>query len=191
VIAAGGAAAYRVSTLRRAMAETASGPRRIEPADPIEVSAVGAPPVPTARPLDSRRGPPIEANDPPVVTPAEGPAPTWPAPSQSPMAEPSVPVRPEPAAAVSIEDVPVVVYTTSWCPVCRRAKAWMASQGIAYEDRDIESSRENAVLIRTLNPRGSIPTFDIDGDVMIGFSESNLVAMMRRAARRRAAREFP
>jgi glutaredoxin len=180
VLVAAAAAVYRVSSLRRAMADSAAGPRGTAATNPIEVSTVDAPPAPTVTPID-----------PPVVNAAEDPAPTWPAPTPSPTAEPPVKLRPESAATVSIADVPVVVYTTSWCPVCRRAKAWMASRGIAYEDRDIESSRENAVLVRTLNPRGSIPTFDIDGDVMIGFSESNLVAMMQRAARRRAAREFP
>ena len=84
--------------------------------------------------------------------------------------------------------VPVVVYTTSWCPVCRRAKAWLRSNGIAYEERDIEASSEYARKIRLLNPRASIPTFDVDGDVAIGFSEGQLTAMLERAAQRRSAR---
>jgi glutaredoxin len=114
------------------------------------------------------------------------------APIASATAEPEplpVQVSPPPAQP-SIEGVRVVVYTASWCPVCRRAKKWMAAHGIQYEDHDIEGSSEDARAMRELNPRGSIPTFDIEGDVMVGFSESDLLAAMQRTARRRAAGSF-
>jgi glutaredoxin len=102
---------------------------------------------------------------------------------------PPEPLRTEaPTPRASIAGVPVVVYTTSWCPVCRRAKAWLRSNGIAYEERDIEGSSEYARKIRLLNPRASIPTFDVDGDVAIGFSEGQLTSMLERAAQRRSER---
>jgi glutaredoxin len=108
-----------------------------------------------------------------------------PALSATPEPEPP-PVQVAPPAQPSIEGVRVVVYTASWCPVCRRAKQWMAVHGIRYEDHDIEASRDDARAMRELNPRGSIPTFDIEGDVMVGFREGDLLAAMQRAARRRA-----
>jgi len=98
------------------------------------------------------------------------------------------PPAPEPAPEVSLGDVSVVVYTTGWCSVCKRAKAWMSGQGIAYDERNIEDSTEYARAMRAINPRGSVPTFDVEGDVMVGFSEQGLVAAMTRAARRQAAR---
>jgi glutaredoxin len=85
------------------------------------------------------------------------------------------------------QGVRIVVYTTGWCPHCKRAKAWMAENGIPYEERNIESSSRNAEENRKLNPRGSIPTFDVDGEVLIGFSEADLVAMIERAAQRQGA----
>jgi glutaredoxin len=109
------------------------------------------------------------------------PSPT--APPLGPEAQP-----PAPAATVSLRDVHVVVYTTGWCSVCKRAKAWMNSQGIPYEERNIEQSSEDARKMRAINPRGSIPTFDVEGDVMVGFSEQQLAGMMQSAARRQAAR---
>ena len=93
-----------------------------------------------------------------------------------------------PAAPASPSSVHVVVYTTAWCPVCKRAKAWMVSHGVAYEERDIETSSDNARKVHAINPRGSIPTFDIEGDVMVGFSEEMFGATMQRAAQRQAAR---
>jgi glutaredoxin len=112
------------------------------------------------------------------------------APPQGPETEALPPPRPSPAASVSLESVRIVMYTTSWCPVCTRAKAWMAGHGIPYEEHDIEASSDDARMNRAINPRGSIPTFDIEGDVMVGFSEGQLVATMQRAAQRRALRPY-
>jgi glutaredoxin len=92
------------------------------------------------------------------------------------------------AERVSIRDVAVIVYTTSWCPVCRQAKGWLNSNGVAYEERNIETSTEYARKMKALNPRGSIPTIDIDGDILVGFAESTLSSTLERAAQRRSAR---
>jgi len=95
---------------------------------------------------------------------------------------------PEPPAPGLPGDVSVVIYTTGWCSVCKRAKAWMSDQGIPYEERDVERSASYASAMRAINPRGSVPTFDVDGEVMVGFSEQSLAATMKRAARRGVSR---
>lgn len=61
----------------------------------------------------------------------------------------------------------------------------MRTAGIRYVERDVEGSATNRARHRRLNPRGSIPTFDIDGDVMIGFSPEGLERRIERAARGR------
>jgi glutaredoxin len=98
-----------------------------------------------------------------------------------------------PAAGVGAAAEPptaagVVVYTTAWCPVCKRAKAWMQARGIPYEERDVERSREHGRAMHAINPRGSVPTFDVDGEVLVGFSETNVLAAMDRAAQRSESR---
>lgn len=77
----------------------------------------------------------------------------------------------------------VVIYTTSWCGYCRQAKAWMSANGVPYDERDIETSSEDARAMRRLNPRGSVPTFDIGGNTMVGFSEAAFIASVQRASR--------
>ncbi|HXN32277.1 MAG TPA: glutaredoxin family protein [Polyangiaceae bacterium] len=94
----------------------------------------------------------------------------------------------EPAPRPERGAVNIVVYTTRWCSVCRRAKKWMSEQGIAYEERDVETSPENARRMRSINPRGSVPTFDLDGQVLVGFSQPDLESAMRHAADRSSAR---
>jgi hypothetical protein len=43
--------------------------------------------------------------------------------------------------------------------------------------------------LRRLNPRGSVPAFDIDGAVLVAFSPGAVKAAVRRAAEARVARE--
>ena len=35
----------------------------------------------------------------------------------------------------------IVIYTTPTCPDCRALKGWLASLGIAYEERDLTNSK--------------------------------------------------
>jgi glutaredoxin 3 len=95
---------------------------------------------------------------------------------------------PERPAPLSLDDVNVVVYTTSWCPACKQAKSWMNAHGMAYDERDVEASVAYSRELHSLNPRGSIPTFDVEGQVLVGFSDPALVRAMEQAARWRAER---
>jgi glutaredoxin len=115
------------------------------------------------------------------------------APSPSPSAHPAGSAQPAEETAPDLADATstaphhgaahVVVYSTSWCPACRKAKAWLKANGVPYEDRDIEASRTYAMQMRALNPRMSIPTIDVEGDVSVGFSAEWLeVALERHGA---------
>ena len=50
----------------------------------------------------------------------------------------STPVT-QPPVARPPQNPKVVLYVASWCPYCRRAKAWLAQRQIPYEEIDIES----------------------------------------------------
>ncbi|MGA2450781.1 MAG: glutaredoxin domain-containing protein [Polyangiaceae bacterium] len=103
----------------------------------------------------------------------------------APPAQPSAEATSGERSAADSANVHVVVYTTAWCPVCKRAKAWMRAQGIAFEERDVEASATHAHEMRTLNPRGGVPTFDVEGDVLVGFDPSQVMSSIRRAASQR------
>ncbi|MCZ7679321.1 MAG: glutaredoxin family protein [Sandaracinaceae bacterium] len=80
--------------------------------------------------------------------------------------------------------VRITMYSTSWCGYCRRARAYMDAEGIAYVEHDVEADARAAQRLRSLNPRGSVPTFEIDGETRIGFSPRNLEIAIDEAARR-------
>src|SRR5262249_28157438 len=90
------------------------------------------------------------------------------------------------ALAHARNNITVVMYSTAWCPACKAARQYMTSKGIAYVDNDVDASESARATLKRLNPRGSIPTIDVDGDVMVGFGEEHFERMLDRAARKRA-----
>jgi glutaredoxin 3 len=80
----------------------------------------------------------------------------------------------------------VQMYSTSWCPACKAAREYMTSNEIPYVDNDVDESESARAILKRLNPRGSIPTIDVDGEVMIGFSAQRIDSMLERAAHKRA-----
>jgi glutaredoxin len=92
-----------------------------------------------------------------------------------------------PAPSTIQQGVEVVMYSTSWCGYCRAARAWLKSQGITYVDHDVE--REPAAQQRhaQLNPRGGVPVFEVDGQVVHGFDAITLERAIKRAAEKRAS----
>ncbi|MGH9488489.1 MAG: glutaredoxin family protein [Terriglobales bacterium] len=56
------------------------------------------------------------------------------------------------------------IYTTTWCPDCRRAKRFLAGQGIAFEEINIEQIEGAAEWVAQQNQgKYKVPTFDLDG----------------------------
>jgi glutaredoxin len=66
----------------------------------------------------------------------------------------------------------VVLYTTSWCPYCRKARDYLRSRGIDFVEYDIEKDREAAIRKRQLDNRGGVPFAIINGRSISGFSVS-------------------
>src|SRR5258708_28468456 len=53
----------------------------------------------------------------------------------------------------------IVMYTTTWCGDCRRAKRVFAALGMPYREVDIEDDQRAAELVRRLNGgMQSVPT---------------------------------
>jgi glutaredoxin len=84
--------------------------------------------------------------------------------------------------------VAIRVYSTQSCPHCTKAKAWLSANRYAYTELDVEASPENKAAHRALNPRGGVPTIDVEGDVLVGFRAASLESAIRRAAERRVDR---
>jgi glutaredoxin len=67
----------------------------------------------------------------------------------------------------------VELYTTSWCPWCKKAKAFFRSRGIAFVEYDIEKDKEAASRKAQLDRQQGVPFAVING---IGVSGYNIKA---------------
>jgi glutaredoxin len=78
---------------------------------------------------------------------------------------------PAPVTPTMEPDAEVVMYCTSWCPGCRRARAWFAENNIAFVEVDITRDRMAAARVREWNHGNeTTPTFKIRGQVFAEFS---------------------
>ena len=64
----------------------------------------------------------------------------------------------------------VEIYTTSWCPYCKQAIAFLRSNRINFRQYDVEKDRKAAVRMRELGGTGGVPFAIINGKKIGGFS---------------------
>jgi glutaredoxin len=83
-------------------------------------------------------------------------------------------------------NVTITMYSTTWCGVCSKARAYMLSKNIPFTELDVESDAAAHARAKELNPRGSVPTIAIDDELLIGFGAEALETRIDRAARKRA-----
>ncbi len=69
----------------------------------------------------------------------------------------------------------VIMYTTSWCPDCRVAKRYLESRGVPYTEVNIERTPGAAERVeRWSGGYRTVPTFDIDGRIVVDFNRREL-----------------
>ena len=64
----------------------------------------------------------------------------------------------------------VIMYCTSWCPGCKRARVWLKDKGIPFVEIDITKDRAAAGRVRGhANGNETTPCFDIKGTIILNF----------------------
>jgi glutaredoxin len=57
---------------------------------------------------------------------------------------------------------PITMYTTLWCPDCRRAKAFLKERGIVFREVNIEQDASaEAMVIKANQGKRKVPTFQV------------------------------
>jgi len=67
----------------------------------------------------------------------------------------------------------VIMYTTSWCPYCDRARKLLGSKNVTLQEIDVESAPEKRAEMRNRSGRTSVPQIFI-GDHHVGGSDDLL-----------------
>jgi len=59
---------------------------------------------------------------------------------------------------------PIIMYTTSWCPDCRYAKAFLRERGIAFREVNIEDDDSaEEIVLKANNGLRKVPTLEVNG----------------------------
>ena len=87
---------------------------------------------------------------------------------------------PEWSSALAPPAASVVMYSTTWCGVCKRAKRYFQEQGIAYTEKDIEARDDWRQEFDRLGGVG-VPLILVGKRSMSGFSASRFDALYEQA----------
>jgi len=74
-------------------------------------------------------------------------------------------------------EVDVLMYGTSWCGYCAKARKLLDEHDITYFEYDIESSTEGYKQYKDLGGRG-VPVFQIGGEVLKGYNPGRLLQLV-------------
>ena len=58
----------------------------------------------------------------------------------------------------------VTMYTTSWCPDCRRAKSFLKAHGVEFREVNIETDPSaEQIVVQANGGRRKVPTIEMGG----------------------------
>jgi glutaredoxin len=79
-------------------------------------------------------------------------------------------------------DSGVTIYTTQWCGVCKRAKAFLKQNGVPFREWDVEKTEYGAIKFQQLGGSG-VPLITVGAQKMMGFEPTRLMEMWNTAQR--------
>ncbi len=89
----------------------------------------------------------------------------------------TVPDRPYREKARAAHEV--ILYTTSWCPYCKKAKEFFRSKNIDFTEYDVEQDPEAARRKKSFDPGGGVPFAIINGRSVSGYSPAAYEAALK------------
>lgn len=78
--------------------------------------------------------------------------------------------------------VKVTMFMTPKCSLCTSARLFMKNNSYPMSELDIEASATDKVLLSSLNPETSVPTFDVEGKILVGYDPNALNKAIEAAA---------
>ena len=65
----------------------------------------------------------------------------------------------------------VVIYTTTYCPYCFRAKALLRSKNVEFEEIDVTDDLDRRAEMERLSDRRTVPQIFIDAQPIGGYDD--------------------
>jgi glutaredoxin len=98
--------------------------------------------------------------------------------------EPETKLTPDWKLNIARKRVQITMYATQWCGVCRKAREYLRDHRIDFYELDTDADSDANQRLGELNPRRTIPTFQIDELVYVGFRQETFEAKLNQAARK-------
>jgi glutaredoxin len=71
------------------------------------------------------------------------------------------------AASSQLENLDLQVFSATWCPDCRRLERWLADNGVAHTQVDIEQDPEAAQRLEAETGKRAIPFILVNGQAWV------------------------
>ncbi|ASW43522.1 glutaredoxin family protein [Clostridium isatidis] len=68
----------------------------------------------------------------------------------------------------------IKVYTTSTCPWCVKAKNYLKSNGISFEEVNVGLDQDAAREMVQKSGQMGVPVLDINGNIVVGFDKKRI-----------------
>lgn len=65
----------------------------------------------------------------------------------------------------------VKVYSTPTCPWCSKAKSYLKSQNVDFEDLNVQEDLNAREEMLNLSKQSGVPVINIDGNIVVGFDK--------------------
>lgn len=65
----------------------------------------------------------------------------------------------------------VKVYSTPTCPWCSKAKSYLKSQNVDFEDLNVQEDLKAREEMLNLSKQSGVPVINIDGNIIVGFDK--------------------
>jgi glutaredoxin len=92
-------------------------------------------------------------------------------------------LRMKPETLASMQQVAgtakVVMFATSWCPYCKKARQVFADKGIRYTEVDVEVDQRGAAYQKDIFGSTGVPLIVMGNRVMMGYDEGELLRGLR------------
>ena len=68
----------------------------------------------------------------------------------------------------------IIVYSTTTCPYCNMAKAYLKEKGVEFEEIDVSVNQEKGQEMIKKSGQQGVPVLDINGTIIIGFNKAKI-----------------
>lgn len=68
----------------------------------------------------------------------------------------------------------IIIYSTTACPYCNMAKAYLKEKGVEFQEFDVSQNQEKGLEMVEKSGQQGVPVIDVNGKIIIGFDKAKI-----------------